>query len=60
MNPYELPDPRDQHRPPPEGVRLAIAELYRQGLKARDIAGALRLELPEVIEALAALGRGDA
>lgn len=35
----------DQHRPiDAEGVRLAVQELYRQGLKVRDIAAALRLE----------------
>ncbi|MDQ5879489.1 MAG: hypothetical protein QG638_2225 [Pseudomonadota bacterium] len=45
---------RDIHRPDtPEGRRIAILELVRQGLKARDIAQALRLPLAEVLEVLA-------
>lgn len=31
------------------GIRLAVAELLRQRLKARDVAAALRIDLAEVL-----------
>lgn len=40
--------------------RPAILELRRHGLKPRDIAAATRLALGEVVEALAAVDRGQA
>lgn len=53
------PDPRDTHRPrTPAERRVAIAELRSRGLTARDIAGAMRLPLAEVLEALRG-GRGS-
>jgi hypothetical protein len=42
---------RDLHRPAtPEARCPAILELLRQGLKARDIAAAMRIDLGEVLE----------
>ena len=44
-----------RHRPPTAiGRRPAILELYRQGLRPRDIAGVLQLDLTEVLEAVRA------
>jgi hypothetical protein len=43
-----------QHRPTnPVLVRAAIIELQTRGLKPRDISQALRMALPQVLEALA-------
>jgi DNA-directed RNA polymerase specialized sigma24 family protein len=49
-----------QHRPTnPALLRAAIIELQAQGLKPRDIAQAMRVSLPVVLEAIAH-GRQDA
>ena len=49
----ELRSPAERYRPhTPSGRRFAVLELYRSGLRARDIADALRVELGEVLEAL--------
>ena len=46
-------DARDRHRPTDlNGVRAAAVELRRQGLRARDIAQALRLSEAAVSELL--------
>jgi hypothetical protein len=43
------------HRPrTPEGLSMAIRELRRQGLTARDIAQALRMPIATVLECMKA------
>jgi hypothetical protein len=46
-------DFRDLHRPTePAAIAAAIRRLQQQGLKPRDIADSLRLDLSAVLEAL--------